>query len=174
MTISEMGHPQPRTLIQTDNLAAHAVVTNNVQPRRTKAMDMILHWIRCRDAQGQFRYFWKPGTMNLGDYWTKHHPRSHHKNFRSLVLIPMKDLMQFCARHVASTEREQAQNKTQLTNMNQLKTIKKCWNKHWQVRLQNSNPTARVCQTRESYFPQEWETTRVRSPRSTELWIRCQ
>ena len=45
MTLSEMGHPQPR---------------------RIKAMDMRFHWIRCRDAQGQFRYYWKPGTMNLG------------------------------------------------------------------------------------------------------------
>ena len=88
MTLSEMGHPQPRTPMLTDNLAAHAVVTNNVQPRRTKAMDMRFHWLRCCDTQGQFRYYWKPGTTNLGDYWTKHHPSSHHKNFRSLVLAP--------------------------------------------------------------------------------------
>ena len=66
MTLSEMGDPQPRTPMQTNNLAAHAVVTKNVQPRRTKAMDMRFHWLRCRDAQGQFRYYWKPGTMNLG------------------------------------------------------------------------------------------------------------
>ena len=66
MTLEEMGHPQPRTPMQTENSAAHAVVTNNVQPRRTKAMDMRFHWLRCRDAQGQFRYYWKPGTMNLG------------------------------------------------------------------------------------------------------------
>ena len=45
MTLEEMGHPQPRTPMQTDNSAAHAVVTNNVQPRRTKAMDMRFHWI---------------------------------------------------------------------------------------------------------------------------------
>ena len=67
MALEEMGHPQPRPPIQTNNSAAHAVVTNNVQPRRTKAMDMRFHWLRCRDAQGQFRYYWKPGTMNLGD-----------------------------------------------------------------------------------------------------------
>ena len=95
MTLSEMGRPQPRTPTKTDNLAARAVVTNNVQPRRTKAMDMIFHWLQCRDAQGQFRYYWKPGTMNLEDYWTKHHPSSHHKNIRSSVLAPMKDLIEF-------------------------------------------------------------------------------
>ena len=123
MTLSDIGHPQPRTPMQTNNLAAHDVVTNNVQPRRTKAMDMIFHWLQCRDAQGQFRYYWKPGTMNLEDYWTKHHPSSHHKNIRSSVLAPMKDLIEFWARHMASTEKMQAQKKTQLTNMNQFKSI---------------------------------------------------
>ena len=129
MTLSEMGHPQPITPMQTDNLAAHAVVTNNVQPRRTKAMEMRFHWLICRETQGQFRYYWKPRTMNLGDYCTKHHPSAHHKNFRSSVITPMKNLMDFRARHMASTERLKAQKKTQLTNMNQLNTSKKCWNK---------------------------------------------
>jgi hypothetical protein len=31
-TLEEMGHPQPRTPLQTDNIAAHSVVTDNVQP----------------------------------------------------------------------------------------------------------------------------------------------
>ena len=35
MTLSEMGHPQPRAPMQIDNLSAHAAVTNNMQPRRT-------------------------------------------------------------------------------------------------------------------------------------------
>ena len=108
-----------------NNLAAHAVVTNNVQPRRKKAMDMSIHWLRYCDTQGQFRYYWKPGTMNLGDYWTKHNPSAHHKNFRSSVLTPMTNLMDFRSRHMASTERLKAQKKTQLTNMNQLNTFKK-------------------------------------------------
>ena len=45
MTLSEMGHPQPRTPMQTNNLSTHAIVTNNVQPRRTKSMDMRFHWL---------------------------------------------------------------------------------------------------------------------------------
>ena len=39
-TLEEMGHPQPRTPMQTDSAAAHSVVANNIQPKRTKAMDM--------------------------------------------------------------------------------------------------------------------------------------
>ena len=50
-SLNEMGHRQPQTPIQTENTAAHSVVTNNVQPKRTKAMDMRFNWLRCRDAQ---------------------------------------------------------------------------------------------------------------------------
>ena len=51
--LEEMGHPQPPTPMQTDNSTALGVVTNNIQPRRTKAMDMRFHWLRCREAQNQ-------------------------------------------------------------------------------------------------------------------------
>ena len=88
----EMGHPQPRTPMQTDNAAAHMVVTNNVQPKRTKAMDMRYHWLRDRSAQHQFRYFWRPGPTNNGDYHTKHHPGSHHVNMRGVFLTPPRVL----------------------------------------------------------------------------------
>ena len=41
-TLMEMGHAQPPTPLQTDNSAAHSVVSRKVQPRRTKAMDIRL------------------------------------------------------------------------------------------------------------------------------------
>ncbi len=56
--LTEMGHPQPRTPIQTDNLTAKGVVNRKIQPKRTKAMDMRFHWLRDRKAQGQFRIYW--------------------------------------------------------------------------------------------------------------------
>jgi hypothetical protein len=52
--LEEMGHKQPPTPIQTNNSTAHGVITNNIQPRRTKAMDMRFYWLCCRDSQGQF------------------------------------------------------------------------------------------------------------------------
>jgi len=84
--LHEMGHKQPRTPIQTDNSTALGVVTNNIQPRRTKSMDMRFYWLRCRDAQGQFRYYWRPGPTNRADYYTKHHPASHHIEKRPTIL----------------------------------------------------------------------------------------
>ena len=56
-TLAEMGHKQPPTPMQTNNSTALGVVNNNIQPRRTKAMDMRFHWLRCRKAQHQFRFF---------------------------------------------------------------------------------------------------------------------
>jgi len=87
--LHEMGHPQPPTPIQTDNSTALGVVTNNILPRRTKAMDMRFWWLRDRDEQEQFRYFWRPGTTNRGDYWTKHHCSAHHQEKRDEILTPL-------------------------------------------------------------------------------------
>jgi hypothetical protein len=66
--LEEMGHPQPPTPIQTDNSTTLRVVTSNIQPRKTKAMDMLFHWLRCREAQSQSRFFWQPDTTNLANY----------------------------------------------------------------------------------------------------------
>ncbi len=52
---------------------------------------MHFHWLRCRSAQGQFCYYWRPGTQNLADYFTKHHPTSHHKSVRPTILTPAND-----------------------------------------------------------------------------------
>ncbi len=54
-TLEELGHRQLRTPIQTDNVTAHALLTNKILPRALKAMDMRFHWLRCRGAQDQYR-----------------------------------------------------------------------------------------------------------------------
>ena len=53
-TLQELGHPQPRTPIQTDNSTAHALLTNKILPKALKAMDMRFHRLRCHAAQGQY------------------------------------------------------------------------------------------------------------------------
>jgi hypothetical protein len=85
-TLEELGHPQPPTPIQTDNTTAQGVVTNNILPKATKSMDMQFHWLRDREFREQFRSYWRSGTKNLGDYWTKHHPGAHHQSFRPEIL----------------------------------------------------------------------------------------
>ena len=87
-TLDEMGHKQPRTPMQVDNSTAVGVSNNNIQPRRTKAMDMRFHWLRDRESQKQFKYYWRPGKENLADYWTKHFCTAHHKQMRPIFLTP--------------------------------------------------------------------------------------
>jgi hypothetical protein len=89
----EMGHSQPRTPIQTDNTTAEGIINNKIQPKRTKAMDMRFHWLRDREAQGQFKIYWRPGGTNLADYFMKHHPPAHHVNVRAEFLTKVKDLV---------------------------------------------------------------------------------
>jgi len=93
----EMGHLQPRTPLQTDNMTVEGVIKNKIQPKQTKAMDMRFHSFRDREAQGQFRIYWHPGKTNLADYFTKHHPPAHHVNVRTEYLTKVKDLAE--ARH---------------------------------------------------------------------------
>jgi len=90
-TLEELGHLQESMPIQTDNLTAHALLTNKILPKALKAMDMRFHWLRCRGAQDQYQFYWRPGTQNLADYWTKHHPASHHKLFRPQILTSTTD-----------------------------------------------------------------------------------
>ncbi len=57
-TLKEMGDPHTCIPIQTDNLTAHALLTNKIMPKALKAMDMQFHWLRCRKAQDQYRFYW--------------------------------------------------------------------------------------------------------------------
>ena len=84
--LSELGHPQPATVIITDNSTAVGIANDSVKQKRSKAMDMRFYWIRDRVRQGQFTIQWKKGEGNLADYFTKHHPASHHKAIRSTYL----------------------------------------------------------------------------------------
>ena len=85
-TLQELKHPQPPTPLQTDNSTATGIANDSVKQKRSKAMDMRFYWIRDRVRQGQFYVFWKPGKVNKADYFTKHHPASHHQAIRSTYL----------------------------------------------------------------------------------------
>ena len=90
--LQEMGHPQPRTPIQTDNSTAEGVINSRVRPKRTKSMDMRFEWLLDREQQGQFKIYWRPGKTNLADYFTKHHPPAHHRNVRGEFLTRIVEL----------------------------------------------------------------------------------
>jgi hypothetical protein len=77
-TLKFMGHPQPPTLMQTDNITALDVVSSNFI-KKLKAMDMKYNWLHDREQQGQFQHYWAPGKENNGNYVTNHHAAIHHQ-----------------------------------------------------------------------------------------------
>ena len=74
----EMGLPQPRSPLQTNNSTANGYVNNTIVVKRLKAANMRVDWLRCCKAQGQFRIYWDKGSHNMADYHTKHHPPAYH------------------------------------------------------------------------------------------------
>jgi hypothetical protein len=86
IALEEMGHPQPATPMATDNNTASGIATDTVKQKRSKAIDMRFYWIRDRVRQGQFNIYWSKGKTNRADYFSKHHPASHHQAIRSTYL----------------------------------------------------------------------------------------
>ena len=65
-TLEEIKWPPPKSPLQRDNSAAAGVVNNTIVPRKLKTMDRRLQWLRCREEQGQFWYYWASGSLNWG------------------------------------------------------------------------------------------------------------
>jgi hypothetical protein len=86
-TLEELGHPQPATPLQTDNSTAAGIANDTVKMKHSKAIDMRFYWVRDRVRKKQFHIFWKPAATNQADYFTKHHPASHHQTVRSQYLL---------------------------------------------------------------------------------------
>jgi hypothetical protein len=75
--LEELGHPQGATPLQTDNSCASGIANDTVKQRRSKAIDMRFYWIKDRVRKGEFLVFWRAGSKNDADYFTKHHLPSH-------------------------------------------------------------------------------------------------
>ena len=85
-TLSDVGRPQPATPVQTDNSTAAGIANDTIKQMKSRSMDMRLHWVRDRTAQGQFDVYWDKGSKMKADYYTKHHSPSHHQLMRPQYL----------------------------------------------------------------------------------------
>lgn len=85
-TLADFGHPQGPTPIQGDNTCANGIANDTVKQKRSKAMDTRLHWIRDRVRQGQFHIYWRPGNLNLADFFTKNHSVAHTRLMRPIYV----------------------------------------------------------------------------------------
>ena len=84
LCLDEMGHKQPPTTMKTDNSTAMGIANETIKQKRSKSMDMRIHWVRDRIKQNQFKITWEAGASNLADCPTKHHTGTHHKQVRPI------------------------------------------------------------------------------------------
>ena len=85
-TLIEMGHPQPPTPFKTDNSTALRFIQSNIKQKLSKSWDMRLNWLRDRELQKQFYFYWDKGLHNYADYHTKHHNPKHHRIKRHIYV----------------------------------------------------------------------------------------
>ena len=85
--LDALGHPQPPTRVKTDNSTALSFVRNNIRQRRSKTWDMRWNWLRDDRTKQQISVYWDSGDNNDADYFTKHHPPSHHKISRPKYIL---------------------------------------------------------------------------------------
>ena len=102
--IEALGHPQPSTLIKTDNATAHGFIYDNINLKKSKSWEMRYYWLRDRKEQGQFNFIWDYGDQNDGDYFTKHHATIYHWEMRphyikDIVNKVTKNLEQICSQY---------------------------------------------------------------------------
>ncbi len=83
-TLEELGHNQANpTPITTNNITAQGLT----MAKASKSMDQHFHWLKCRDAQHQFKYLWQKGILNQADYASKHHTPKHHKHVQPVYVF---------------------------------------------------------------------------------------
>ena len=85
ITLEEMGHPQPPTPVQVDNSTTLGIATSTIKQRKSKSMDMRFCWVRDRSNQNQLNIYWKPGSTNRGDYFTKHFPPHTTQQYAQII-----------------------------------------------------------------------------------------
>jgi hypothetical protein len=60
-----LGHNQPKpTPVTTDNITAQGLTMGTMTNKALKSMDQQFHWLKCCDAQHQFKYLWHKGILN--------------------------------------------------------------------------------------------------------------
>jgi hypothetical protein len=79
--LSDLGYPQPPTLILCDNECAVGLAQRTMVPKLSKSIDMRFHWIQDRIKQLQFLVQHVAGANNVADFFTKSLPRAKHDQF---------------------------------------------------------------------------------------------
>jgi len=98
-TLKELGHKQWIVSIRTDNSTANGIMNQQIKRKRSKAFNIKLWWVVDRILQGQFKVDWHPGKLSISEYFTKHHPASHHQLLQLIYLYikgQSTSMLQWC------------------------------------------------------------------------------
>jgi hypothetical protein len=72
LTLTNLGHPQQTpSLLFVDNECVIGIATFSVRPKKSKSIDMRLHWLKERAGQQFFRLVFIPGIINPAGFFTK-------------------------------------------------------------------------------------------------------
>jgi hypothetical protein len=61
LTLDELGHPQPPTLIHINNTTTVGIVNNTIKPQQSRAMEMRYLWLLDGKTQKYFKFYYMPG-----------------------------------------------------------------------------------------------------------------
>ena len=86
LTLVEMGHLQPPTLIHCDNATAVGIANETVKKHCSRPMEMRYFYSCDQVKRRNFDVQWHPGLECLGEYPSKHHTTTHHQNVRPIYL----------------------------------------------------------------------------------------
>jgi hypothetical protein len=104
--LTVMGYPQPVTAILCDNEVAVGIANLTVKPKQSKSFDMQYHWVRDQVSQGKLEVYWREGTANIADFFTKALPVHKHQTIKKqLVDVPISDTINLSLNKRASRAR---------------------------------------------------------------------
>ena len=89
----ELHHPLPRaTIVHCDNISAVYMASNPVQHRRTKHIEIDIHFVREKVALGEVRVLHVPTSAQFADIFTKGLPTASFTDIRSSLNIVSPDV----------------------------------------------------------------------------------
>jgi hypothetical protein len=87
--LSDLGYPQPPTLLRMDNTVALGLASGTMNAKRSKSMDMRFFWLVDRVEQQQFVVAHIAGVWNIADHFTKALPKSKFNQFLQYIIVNM-------------------------------------------------------------------------------------
>ena len=90
--MEDMGNPQTKTTVKTDNSAAQVLITKIMIPTAAKSYEMRFNFLKFCAAQRKFDFVWRRRRNDRADYHSKRYPIGHHidKQKAFVVDIPLR------------------------------------------------------------------------------------